>query len=141
MEAACQSSAGDGDGNGSLDFGTLDFGSYGSLDSAISAASSEGSGSINVTCVAGQSYAILLDGGSSGSTANRQMVAQSGSDARIAYNLFTDPGHAQVWDDSTGVAATGTGSEQVHTVYGLVQAQSTPAAGTYADTVNVTISW
>lgn len=138
VEAACQSSA--GTANTGLDFGTLDFGEHGSLDNAISVASTEQAGSIGVTCVSGQSYVITLDGGGSGDPYNR-MLKEDTSGANIRYNLYTSAARDTVWDDRTGVTAVGNGSMQWHAVYGLVPAQATPAAGTYRDTVNVTINW
>ncbi|MCB2813678.1 spore coat protein U, partial [Pseudomonas aeruginosa] len=56
-------------------------------------------------------------------------------------NLYSDRPGGIVWDNTTGVAATGNGNDQWYPIYGLVPAQTTPVAGTYRDTVNVTISW
>jgi len=39
------------------------------------------------------------------------------------------------------VAATGNGASQSYTVYGRVPAQTTPAPGTYTDTVTVTVTY
>ena len=59
----------------------------------------------------------------------------------LTYNLYSDRPGGIVWDNTTGVAATGNGNDQWYPIYGLVPAQTTPVAGTYRDTVNVTISW
>ena len=123
-----------------LHFGTMDFGEYASLASTIFINSSEQAGSIGVTCVSGQSYTILLGGGDSGDTSNRQMSGASAG-GKINYNLYTSSAYSTIWDDAIGVSATGDGNEQWHTVYGRVPAQDTPAADVYSDTVNVTIAW
>jgi spore coat protein U-like protein len=39
------------------------------------------------------------------------------------------------------VSGTGIGSSQNYTVYGRVQAQTTPAPGTYTDTITVTVTY
>ena len=39
------------------------------------------------------------------------------------------------------VGATGSGVSQSFTVYGRVPAQSTPAAGSYTDTIKVTVTY
>ena len=39
------------------------------------------------------------------------------------------------------VAGTGNGNAQTLTVYGHIAAQTTPAPGAYADTVNVTVTF
>lgn len=135
---ACQSSV--DNGSASADFGTLDFGEYGSLDSTIDGSSSEQAGSIGITCVSGQSYTILLDGGGSGDTSARQMTGISNG-AQISYNLYTNAERSTIWDDSTGVSASGNGRAQWYTVYARVPAQTTPVADVYTDTVNVTVGW
>ncbi len=138
VQPACQSSA--ASGSTGLDFGTLDFGEHGSLDNAISVTSAEQAGSIGITCVSGQSYAITLDGGGSGDPNNRTLTGET-SGAHVFYNLYTSAAHDTVWDDSTGVTAVADGNLHWHVVYGLVPAQATPAADTYTDIVNVTIDW
>lgn len=126
--------------SGSADFGTMDFGEYGSLDSIITLSSSEEAGSIGLTCVDGQNYTILLNGGNSGDTSNRHMLGTSNG-REVGYNLYTSSAYDTVWDDITGVSASADGSEQWHTVYGRIPAQTTPAADTYTDTIAVTITW
>ena len=74
----------------------------------------------------------------------RKMKAGS---ATIGYQLYQDAGRSLVWGDTlTGAGAnvksdTGNGMAQAHTVFGRVPAQTTPAAGTYTDTVVVTIEY
>ncbi|MCO2562289.1 spore coat U domain-containing protein, partial [Pseudomonas aeruginosa] len=108
---------------------------------AISATSQQGAGSIRVKCVSGQTYAITLDGGLYGSVATRRMANIANTALTLTYNLYSDRPGGIVWDNTTGVAATGNGNDQWYPIYGLVPAQTTPVAGTYRDTVNVTISW
>ena len=135
---ACETSVSDSSGN--ADFGIMDFGEHGSLDSVITLSSSEEAGSIGLTCVDGQSYTILLDGGNSGDSSDRHMLGTSNGE-EVSYNLYTSSAYDTVWDDTTGVSATADGSEQWHTVYGKVPTQTTPAADTYTDTIAVTITW
>jgi len=49
-----------------------------------------------------------------------------------------------VWGTTIGtdtVAATGNGAGQNYTVYGRIQVQTTPAPGTYNDTIVATITY
>jgi spore coat protein U-like protein len=49
-----------------------------------------------------------------------------------------------VWGNTVGtdtVAATGSGAAQSYTVYGRITAQTTPAPGTYTDTITVTVTY
>jgi spore coat protein U-like protein len=64
--------------------------------------------------------------------------------ALVNYRLYRDAGRTQNWGNSIGtdtLAGTGNGAAQAITVYGRVPAQSTPAAGTYTDTVAVTVTY
>lgn len=114
----------------------INFGNHGVLGSAIDA-----TGAITLTCTANLSYSVSLNGGLSNSPpASRQMVRAGAS---IIYGLYRDQNRSNVWGSGTGQLATGTGtgSLQTLTVYGRVPAQTTPAAGNYADTVVVTVNY
>src|SRR5471032_2970344 len=127
--------------SGSTTFGTLNFGNYASTTSVINATSTQLAGSIRVNCVNGLSYKILMDGGSSGSVTARSMANTTNATLKILYNLYTNATRTTVWDNTTGLSDVGNGADQWHTVYGRVPSQTTPAAGVYQDTVNVTVSW
>jgi spore coat protein U-like protein len=124
--------------NCSVNASTLNFGSVGVLGSAVNATSS-----ITVTCTSALPYTIALDGGLSGATNPTQRVMSQASQ-QITYGLYRDSARAQAWGDSVGTntaAGTGSGLAQTLTVYGRVPMQTTPAPGTYSDTVVVTISY
>jgi spore coat protein U-like protein len=115
------------------------FGATGVLASALSA-----TGSITAQCTNGDSFRIALNGGASGNVAARAMQ-RSGGGASVGYQLYLDAAHGSAWGDGTGGTATatgtGTGAQQVFTVYGQVPAQTTPAPGSYSDTITATISF
>nr|WP_279432901.1 spore coat protein U domain-containing protein [Pseudomonas aeruginosa] len=113
---ACE--AGSVGSGGAITFGTLDFGQYASLNNAISATSQQGAGSIRVKCVSGQTYAITLDGGLYGSVATRRMANIANTALTLTYNLYSDRPGGIVWDNTTGVAATGNGNDQWYPIYG-----------------------
>jgi spore coat protein U-like protein len=124
--------------NCSVNAATLNFGAVGVLGSAVNAASS-----LTVTCTNALPYTIALDGGLSGATNPTQRVMSQAAQ-QITYGLYRDSARAQPWGDSVGTntaAGTGSGLAQTLTVYGRVPAQTTPAPGTYLDTVVVTISY
>jgi len=117
---------------------TLDFGTPGLLTSAVPSTSS-----IGVQCASGVAYNVGLDGGlHSGNSINaRKMVLGANS---VAYQLYRDSGRTAVWGNTVNtntVSGTGTGSIQNLTVYGQVPAQTTPPAGTYTDTVVVSVTY
>ncbi|WP_167737579.1 Csu type fimbrial protein [Sphingomonas parva] len=111
----------------------------------LSSSNVDGTGGVTVTCTNGTAWAASADAGSgTGATlGNRRMTAGSN---QLSYNLYTDSGRSSVWGDGTGstatVANTGTGLAQDFTVYGRVAAgQTSVPAGSYSDTVAVTITY
>ena len=115
----------------------LDFGTQGVL-----AANVDQSSTIQVQCTNTTPYNIGLNGGSvSGSVTARQMVGPAS--AKINYILFRDSLRTLNWGNTVGntLSAVADGTPITHTVYGRVPAQTTPAAGSYAATVTVTVTY
>lgn len=118
----------------SLDFST----NPGLLNNTV-----DSSTTLSVQCSKTTPYHVGLGAGqnSSGNINARQM-AQGAS--RVGYQLYRDAARTQVWGDTVGtdtVTGTGDGSTQSLTVYGRVPPQTTPPAGTYSDTVVVTVTY
>ncbi|MDP3295194.1 MAG: spore coat U domain-containing protein [Nevskia sp.] len=117
------------------------FGGY----DPISPSADFANGSVTVSCTGIGllvSYRILLSGGSSGSTANRTLSAGGNT---LPYNVYTTAGYSTVWDNVTGVTgdfliALG-GTSTAHTVYGRILAQQPAAAGSYADSLVITVNY
>ena len=64
----------------------------------------------------------------------------------LDYNLYTDSNRTTVWGDGLSstatIAGTGSGINQTATIYGRITAGQTSApAGSYADTVSVTLTY
>ena len=117
---------------------------FGSVDT-ISASAVDGTGGVNIVCTNGSSWTASANAGTgSGATLGTRRMT-SGSNT-LAYSLYTDSGRTTVWGDgSTGtstIANTGTGTTQAFTIYGRVPAgQTSVPAGSYADTVSVTVTY
>lgn len=114
----------------------LDFGSQGVL-----AANVDQTSTITVTCTTSAPYNIGLNGGGSGNVNARVMTAGTNN---VSYQLYQDSGRTTVWGNTVGtdtVSSTGTGSAQPFTVYGRVPPQTTPPAGSYTDTITVTVTY
>jgi len=122
---------------------TLAFPTY--LPTATAATT--GSTTLDVTCTLGAPYTVALSNGSgtgadpTAGASGRKMTGPSS--ALLAYNLYQDSGYSQAWG-STGLyllSGTGTGLQAALTVYGRVPASQVVAAGSYTDTINVTVSF
>ncbi|MCK9468787.1 MAG: spore coat U domain-containing protein [Porticoccaceae bacterium] len=119
----------------------MNFGTQGLLDQDYDATSA-----IYVTCTTGASYDLELDEGGNADGSTRRMT--DGNSNYVSYRLYSDSGHTTLWGDGTtfgdAYADTGTGSEETVTVYGRVlesDNSTTPPAGTYTDTVTVTVTF
>lgn len=121
-------------------FGTLNFGSQYQLTQSVSVTGQANSGAISVQCVAGVPFTILMGAGNSGTVAQRYMQGTVAT-RHVNYNLYTSASYATIWDNVVGVSATATGLQQWLPVYGLIPVQTTPAADSYSDTIQVTVTW
>lgn len=128
--------------------------SFGNYDFTSPLPNDLGVGNVRVTCsgVIGLfiNYDISLSSGNSGSYNPRSMPAPLPSPDTLQYNLFTGLLRTTVWGDGTGGTAIVQGSILIellfpvsvdHPVYGRIfQGQSVPA-GSYTDSILVTVSY
>ncbi|WP_341886775.1 spore coat U domain-containing protein [Variovorax sp. YR752] len=122
---------------------TLAFGSY-----DPSAASLNGTTSLNVTCTFGTPYSIGLSAGNgSGATVASRVMTSTSSAAgnnTLGYSLFKDSGHLTNWDNSVaGTGYVGSGLPQTQTIYGQIptgQYAAAPATD-YTDTITVSLTY
>ncbi|TIN25917.1 MAG: spore coat protein U domain-containing protein [Mesorhizobium sp.] len=116
----------------------VNFGSVGVLASNV-----DSTGSVTVRCTDATPYNIGLGAGTgSGATvASRKMTSGIRT---VTYSLYSDTGRTTVWGNTIGTntaSGTGTGLDQAYTVYARAPAQTTPAPGTYTDTIVVTVTY
>jgi spore coat protein U-like protein len=117
----------------------LAFGNY-----DPSAADNDKTSTITVTCTKGTDYDIgLNEGTASGATVTaRQMT---GSPDLLDYSLFSDSNRTVNWGNtvSTDTVHVGSaaGTPENHTVYGRIPTGQYVTAGSYADTITVTVTY
>jgi spore coat protein U-like protein len=126
----------------------VSFGVYSPFD----AAPVTGSGSVSVQCsLAGLlsidvQYTIQLSPGSNGGYADRRLV--NGTRV-LSYNLYTNGARTSVWGNGSAGTSTVTDgyllglltTTRGYPVYGLIPAGQNVPAGTYNDTIVVTIDY
>lgn len=135
-----------GSSNGSTNnFGSINFGQHPTLDSTLDAQSvgvTAGS-SFGINCAAATNYSVALNSGLNVGASNQRRMINGAN--FVNYNLYSDSARSTPWGNGSNggnaVAGVGTGSNQEMVVYGRVPNQTTPALGTYTDTVQVTITW
>lgn len=111
------------------------FGNY----DVFAGASTDSTGNISVSCDTSTSYSIALSAGS-GSISARTLT---GTGSTLYYNLYADPARTLVWGDGSGGSTTvsNTAISGSHTVYGRIPAGQNVTAGTYTDTLVITVTF
>ncbi|MEH1872450.1 Csu type fimbrial protein [Nostoc sp.] len=119
------------------------FGNYDPIG-ANASTDLNGTGSVATTCTNGSSVVITLGQGSNADTGSTDAVplrrAMSGSNY-LSYSLYSDSARTTVWENTTGVAVTGTGTPVSNTVYGKMVAGQNVPIGSYTDTVVATVTY
>ncbi len=126
---------------------TLNFGSNNGNN--LLAAQITATANLSVTCTTGSPYSVGLDNGLNASGSQRRMQS---SGQFLNYNLFTDAAGLVPWSAGSTpttcatltncVLGTGTGTAQTITVYGRIPiTASSPAPGSYTDTVTITVTY
>lgn len=118
---------------------------FGSVN-VISGSNVDGTGGLSVTCTSGTAWAASANAGSGtgASLATRKMA--NGTNM-LNYVLYTDSARTTVWGDGVGgttatISGTGSGAAQASTIYARVPSgQTSLPAGSYADTVTVTVTY
>ena len=129
---------------GTLNFGTLVFGSINTLGNQNIDAQTNGpgSGSIVMECSNGTAFTITLDNGQHFSGGTRSMVNAGNGSMFLSYTLYQDVARTVPWTVGSPLTGTANGSPATFNVFGRIPGgQTGVAAGTYNDTVQVVISW
>jgi len=111
------------------------FGTYNTL----SLASLDGAGSVAVSCDVTDSYTVALSSGQGTFTARKLLSASN----MMYYNLYSDALRSVIWGDGTmGTAlVNGSGTGATYTVYGRIPGGQNLPAGSYTDTITVTLDF
>ena len=98
----------------------------------------DGTGTLAVTCEAGQQYALSLDAGSNygliTGIPSRRMISRTDL---LGYTLYQDAVRTIEWGGTGGamLGLTGTGSLQPYTIYGRIPGSQTAPLGSYSDMI------
>jgi len=103
----------------------------------------DGAGTINVSCDQGASnVTITADGGGSGNKLSRRMT---NGVSNLSYNLYTNSGRTSVFGDGTGGTSlfsfNSVNNSVSVSVYGRVAGSQNVTAGSYSDTLIMTVTF
>ncbi|HKT14370.1 MAG TPA: spore coat U domain-containing protein [Allosphingosinicella sp.] len=132
-----------GSGNAGT-IGTLDFGQASSLSTGEHLASLSAGQTIVLRCTPDVALTMTIDGGAHEDGGSRNLQLGSDGSARLTYALCADAGCAQPIGvgQPVGIAVIQENSNDVRLpVFGRLTLPGNRAAGTYTDTLTVTLSW
>ena len=114
---------------------TLNFGLVVSLGAVIDAQTT-----LSVSCSNQLAYTVGLSSASGSSPTNLKMAFGAN---KLTYAVYQNSARTTGWGNVSGqwVAGTGTAASQSLTVYGRLPIQTLPPAGTYTDTISVTVTY
>ncbi|WP_323763570.1 spore coat U domain-containing protein [Marinovum sp.] len=121
-----------------LDVGSLDFGQISNL-----AAPADATAAVDIRCTSGTGYSVSMGLGDGPGVSDPALRRMQGALGTLAYGLYRDPARSLVWGEAANQrnSATGTGYGQRFTVYGRIHAGQQAPAGSYGDSVVVTVHY
>lgn len=146
IQAGCILGSG---GSDVASYGTIDFGTLSTLPANVDVASASGAGSIVLQCTPGTTVTIALDNGlnASGSIASGRNLKNTASTETLGYQLYQDANRSTVWGNGSNggstlsITAANSAARTLPVFARLFARTPTPSAGTYTDTVTVTVSY
>ncbi len=116
---------------------------FGTYDPTATSATDTTS-TINVTCTPGTSFTVGLNAGTTAGTTVTTRQMASGAN-RLNYALYSDAPRSVNWGNTPGTdtpaATVASTTPTALTVYGRVSSQQAVPAGSYTDTVTITVSY
>lgn len=107
------------------------------------ATADDATGSVTVTCNPNAAFSIALSDGGGTGYANRRMV-RTPAGFQLTYQLYNNSGRTTIWGDGTAGTSTVSFTSRAsatQTVWGRIPALQNVGAGSYSDTVVVTITY
>lgn len=129
-------------GSNTSAFGALNFGTRSGVETASVSASFVQSSTLNIACTPGTTLNMSINGGSNYTTTRNLKLANVSS--TVAYRLFTNATHSAASEIpvNQNVALSYSNANNITLpIYGLLQLRGARRAGSYSDTLTVTLSW
>ena len=118
---------------------------FGSITPTEAATELAKTSTISVTCSNTHPYTVNVGFGANTGTEANRFMKNSANEDKLAYNIYTEASHTNVFGDGTGVSKNvplvGTGAAQTVTVFGRLLQNQFVSAGTYADTLTVNVAY
>ncbi|PKB14026.1 spore coat protein U-like protein [Novosphingobium kunmingense] len=99
---------------------------------------------VNLVCTIGATYDVSMDLGTHAAAGQRYLQSTTDATKTIPYGIFRDAGRLQAWGSTVGTTSTGTSLAGLTTLtaFGRIpQSAASVPAGSYTDTVTVTVTF
>ena len=119
---------------------SISFGSY----SPLSGSNLDVNGTISLACTKGDVATIALDVGANSAHASGTTRAMASGTNYLSYEIYSNLGLSTVWGTGTSAVTEPAAPSNVavnYTAYGAVPNSQNVPAGSYSDTVNITVSF
>ena len=128
--------------NGGSNWGTIDLGTLPGTAGATADASlvSAGGAGIAIECTPGVTAAIAADGGDNAAAGTRYLKRSSGNQ-KIAYRLFANGSNAEWTTGTISLPFTSATGQRLVPLRAVATLSGPTAAGTYTDTLRITLTW
>jgi spore coat protein U-like protein len=121
-------------------FGTLNFGTQSGVATSSVSASYVQSTTITLACTPGTAVSMSINGGSNYTSTRNLKIA--GNTNTVPYSLYTNASHTTAIPVNSAVALSYSNPNNIILpIYGLLTLPGPTRAGTYTDTLTVTLSW
>lgn len=126
-----------------VDFGTIDFGSHSTLFSEATSTLDPGGGGggISIQCSPGSDASLTINSGLNDAAVAGSGRAMSNGSLYVPYDIYSDAAFLNVLANGASITVTADGTEQIVPIYGKALGNSGLQAGTYTDTISVTLSF
>ncbi|PZU57611.1 MAG: spore coat protein [Sphingobium sp.] len=140
LTAACQVNG--STATSGVNFGTLDFGSRSTLfNTATGVVDGNGAGAIAIQCTPGSGATLTVVGGAHDAAITGGNRALSNGTKFVPYDIYRDAGYANVLANGATISVTTDGTVQTIPIYGRAVGTSALVAGTYTDTISLTLTF
>ncbi|MFG1173361.1 spore coat U domain-containing protein [Erwiniaceae bacterium CAU 1747] len=130
-------------GTNTSQLGTLNFGTLPGINSAATTADAVfvNNATLNLACTPGTTLSMSINGGVNYANSSRNMKLTDHTDL-VPYRLYANAAHTTVIPLNTALSVAYSDADNITLpIYGLAQIPRVNRAGTYTDTLTVTLSW
>ncbi|CCG85846.1 Csu type fimbrial protein [Erwinia piriflorinigrans] len=122
-------------------YGTLNFGTLPAIGTYSANASLVQNATITLACTPGTTLNMSINGGSYYASGSRKLQQTTGTN-RVAYSLYSNAGLTTAIPVNQNVALSYSNANNIILpVYGHLQVTGVNTAGSYTDTLTVTLNW